>query len=91
MPSSASLPSTFALLALAACTPAPRTQIMARLEAEPGIVAAAERVRVEISGGADDSQLAVRHTEDFPIAALPLEVAIIPLGGDATRRVSVTA
>ncbi len=73
------------------CTPAPRTQIMATLAAEPGIIAEAQRVRIEISGGNDDSQLEVRHTEDFAIGALPLEVAIIPLGGDPTRRVLVTA
>lgn len=94
-------------LALAACgDPAPRTQVMVSIVAEPGIDATATRLFVQVfatdaTGFVPDGTGTVvlpasasveqtLGTNASPVE-FPVEVALLPLRGDATRRYLVLA
>jgi hypothetical protein len=75
------------------CAPRPRTQVMVTIDAEPAVAAAAVRLAIRVEGGATDLSLRAEQTVgsiDAPVA-LPLDVALVPLAGDATRRFRLEA
>jgi hypothetical protein len=77
-------------LALAACTPARRTQLTIRIDADPSMRGDVRYVHVEVLGGASTDLLAPSHDEVVAVAAWPLSIALVPAGGDPTRVVRVT-
>jgi hypothetical protein len=77
---------------LIGCSPTvPATEVLVEIDAEPVIRASARSIVIEVSGGATDA-LEVQHTETLSAPLeWPVVVAVTPLGGDATRRFSVSA
>lgn len=79
-------------LSIAGCpATVPATEVLVEIDAEPGVRADARTLVIEIAGGPEGA-LVVQRTETLtaPIA-WPVTVALTPLGGDASRRFSVSA
>jgi len=89
------LATAFLVSGLGACSadPEPRTQVMAVVELASNLPASAlTPVDIEVfAGAADDPRPAwLRvHTARFPARDLPVELAIVPAEGDASRRYEV--
>lgn len=82
-------------IALAACAPRPRTQVMVFVEADEEIDALSATLDVRVHGGAMLAELRAEQTlgsADRPVE-YPVRVALVPVANDATRtyRVEVTA
>lgn len=81
--------------ALAACaSTVPRTEVIVRIVADPGVAAAMQDVRVVVRAGANRDRMSFveRSNRVYDVApVLPLEIGIVPIGGDATRVYEVTA
>ncbi|HEX6243890.1 MAG TPA: hypothetical protein VFZ61_23405 [Polyangiales bacterium] len=82
-------------VALQACTPEAKqaTQVMLEVDAEPGVRARLAKLTIEIRGGAADD--AYSDYEGDPVTELeepelPLQIGLVPRGGDASRRYQVT-
>lgn len=90
------IPLAFALAsALCACTPEAKqaTEVLLEVDAEPGVRARLAKLTIDIRGGAAGDAYADYTGEpssklDAP--TLPLQIALVPRGGDASRRYQVT-
>jgi len=76
---------------LGACTPTPRTQIMLIVDADPTVRVWATSLELDVAGRAASvgSFEPPEHSTESP--TWPLEVAIVPLGNDASRVIRVAA
>ena len=87
------------LLVAAGCESAPRTQVMVFVRAEPSVMARAERLEVEILGGASSEVRTPTQTLVYTSASIsegnplswPVRIALIPADGDASRTYEVVA
>ena len=78
--------------ACAACSSVePRTEVLVTVDAEPGVRAAATRLRIEVYTGAGRDErvpTTLREMREFPVSGAtgwPRRVGVVPLDGDATR------
>lgn len=83
-------PLLVALLGLGCASPAPRTQVMLEIDAEPAVRRASAQLSVEIRGGERDrpaETYPVRYARDFDGEALrwPRRVALAPLDPEPPR------
>lgn len=81
---------------LLACKPEAEqaTQVLLELDAEPGVRARLAQLRIQISGGgADEAYADYREASrsDLDAPVFPLQIALTPRGGDATRRYQLIA
>ena len=84
---------------LAACSPAPRTQVMAFIRVEPGVMSRAERLEVVVRGGAPGEPREERERLFFAsprggeghALSWPVQVALVPDGRDASRTFEIIA
>jgi hypothetical protein len=80
-------------LSTSGCAPRPRTQVTVTVDAEPAVAAAAVRLAVRVEGGASD--LALRAEQTLGTAGepirFPVDVALVPLAGDTSRRFRLQA
>lgn len=76
------------LVALGCNEPAPRTQVMLSIDAEPAVRTEATTLRVHVFGGAEGSspaRFASRYTRDHADPRWPFRVALVPLEPEPPR------
>ncbi len=78
-------------LALVSCSDPEVSQIIVRIEAEPGVVAMTRSLEVEIDGGPNRSTFTDADTVTFGGNTFPRTVALAPKGDDPSRFYRVVA
>jgi hypothetical protein len=81
---------------LAACKPEAKqaTEVLLEIDAESGVRARLAKLTIEVRGGAADDAYADYGGEsrsELQAPMFPVRVALVPRGGDSTRRYQVTA
>ena len=79
------------LLLLSACEPAPRTQVMLEVDAEPMVRMETTRLLVHVRGGeagTDPATWASRHRDTITDPMWPRRIALVPLEPDPPRAYS---